>query len=371
VAAVPAQNVTVGGGSDPKPAAKESNDPAPPDQSTIKIRTNLVTAPITVIDKQGQLVYNLDKKDIQLYDNGALQQIDRFDQVAQPIAAVILVQTSDSVATLLDQVKPVAPLFSQLLLGGAGEAAVIFYDSRVRVAQDFANNSDGLDKTFRGLQVGWTNTARLNDAIARGLSMLEGRPQNERRVIIAFADGRDHGSETKTEDVIRRATGDEVTIYGLGFSPAQSLLKRKPDDDVPPAPLDVNMTRPTPPGMTPTPTLSQSVWGTPVNGGPIIKTAGQEARGVIWKNSLEHYAAYTGGAYRSHWSKSTLQDQLSGIASEIQGSYEVAYRPNNLSQPGFHEIEVEVDRPGVKARTRAGYYVGQSAQPVPAAAAKK
>jgi VWFA-related protein len=71
---------------------------------------------------------------------------------------------------------------------------------------------------------------------------------------------------------------------------------------------------------------------------------------------LEFYAGYTGGAFFGHTKKKTLEDQLSRMAAEINSQYELAYVPGALNQPGFHRIEVQVRRPGVKVRARAGYF---------------
>src|SRR5438552_920125 len=323
----------------------------------IKVQSPLVTAPVTVVDSAGELVYDLDEKDFQVLDNGVPQKIDRFDTETETVAAVILVETNEAVAPLLPQVKPLGSMFSSLLLGPKGEAAVIFFDDRVRVAQDFSNESDKLAAALRSASPRGDH-ARLNDALSRAIVMLEKRPREEHRVIVAFSDGFDRGSEAQRDEIVRRATASEVTIYGLGFSPAEALLLQKPHYQ-PESPLDTNVTRPLPPGTVPTPPPSAQVWGTPVPVVPIMIATGQIIRSTLASSLLEFYAGYTGGVFHSHWSKTALQEQLSRIASEVHSQYELAYVPDTLSQTGqtgFHRIEVQVKRPGVKVRTRAGYF---------------
>ena len=320
----------------------------------IKVQSPLVTAPVTVVDSAGEFVYDLDEKDFQVLDNGVPQKIDRFDTETETVAAVILVETNEAVAPLLPQVKPMGSMFSSLLLGPKGEAAVIFFDDRVRVAQDFSNESDKLAAALRSASPRGDH-ARLNDALSRAIVMLEKRPREEHRVIVAFSDGFDRGSEAQRDEIVRRATASEVTIYGLGFSPAEALLLQKPHYQ-PESPLDTNVTRPLPPGTVPTPTTSEQVWGTPIPVVPIMIATGQVIRSTLASSLLEFYAGYTGGVFHSHWSKTALQEQLSRIASEVHSQYELAYVPDTLSQTGFHRIEVQVKRPGVKVRTRAGYF---------------
>lgn len=326
----------------------------PEDAGKIRVQSPLVTTPVTALDASGEFVYDLNEDDFQVFDNGAPQRIERFEIASDPVAAVIVIQTNDAVAPLLDQVRPLGSVFSTLLLGERGQAAVILFDDNVREVQDFSNSSDQLSKTLRGITARG-DQERLNDALQRAIATLGKRPKSERRVVVAFSDGFDRGSETKTAEVVRQAANAEVTIYGLGFNPAEALLLQKPQNQ-PQDPLNTNVTRPLPPGTPPTPTNSENVWGTPIPGVPIMIATGQIIRSALASSLLEIYAGYTGGVFHSHWSKKALQDQLNKIASEVHSQYELAYIPDDLNQEGFHRIEIRVKRPGVKVRARSGYF---------------
>jgi VWFA-related protein len=355
--------------------AKPKKEQPPPDlkrqeeeAAKIRVQSPLVTTPVTVFDSAGQLVYDLGEKDFQILDNGVPQRIDRFDVATDPVAAVIIVEANDAVAPLLPHVRPLGSLFSSLLLGPQGQAAVIFYGDRVRVAQDFSDNSDQLAATLKGVTPEGS-AARLNDALGRAIAMLAKRPRTQRRVIVAFSDGYDRGSETGKDDVVRRATGAEVTIYGLGFSQSHGLLTKQPKAP-PPDPLAVNMALPAPPNMAPTvsnvsnswPGSSQNVPDLPIV--PLVLASGELIRSVVAKTPLEFYAGYTGGLSYEAWSKKPMQDELNKIADEIQSQYEIAYVPHAPAVNGFHRIEVRVvDRSSVKVRTKAGYYMGTTNSP--------
>jgi len=323
-------------------------------KAQIKVTSTLVTAPVTVVGADGSFVYDLQQRDFQLLDNGVPQSIERFDMEMHPLAAVIVIETNDFVAALLDPVRKLAPLFSQLMLGEAGKAAVITYSGSVKVAQDFSSDSDQLESTMRALK-STGDGARLNDALTRAIALLDHRPKGEKRVIVAFSEGYDFGSETTQEDVVQRATSAEVTIYGLGFNPAKALLDKKPEPHQY-TPLDANVTRPLPPNSPQTPTMSDNVYSMPVPVVPILLATGEIIRSVMAHSLLEFYAGYTGGVFYSHWSNKAVEGQLNKVASEIHSQYELAYVPDTLTQPGFHRIEVHVKRPGVKVRTRAGYF---------------
>ena len=337
------------------PKKKPAQDPKiPPAASKIRVQSALVETPVTVLDSSGEFVYDLDENDFQVFDNGVPQRIQRFENEMRPLGAVILVQSNHLVGPLLDQVRPLASNLSELVLGAQGQAAVIFFDDRVRVVQDFTNDSDRLGATLRALAP-YGDQARLNDALMRAVALLEKRPKEERRVIIAFSDGFDSGSETQKEEVVRRATTAEVAIYGLGFSPTKELLAQKPQTP-PQNPLDTNVARPLPPGTVHTPTHSENVYGPIIPDVPILVAAGKIIRSARAESLLEVYAGYTGGVFYTHWSKKALQEQLSRVASEIHSQYEIAYVPDTLDQTGFHRIEIQVRRSGVKARARAGYF---------------
>jgi VWFA-related protein len=321
---------------------------------SIRVTSNLVTAPVTVVDARGEFVYDLGEGDFQVFDNGVRQRIDRFETEPSPLALVVVVETTDSIAPLLPDVRPLGPLFSGLMLGPQGEVAVVTYGDGVHVVQDFTQNSDRLESALRGL-IGRGNSTDLSDALARAVSLLEKRPKEERRIIVAFSEGYDIGSEVTKEGVVRRATNDEITVYGVRFSPTKAMLAKTPHAP-PQSPLDTNVTRPLPPNTPRTPSNSEAVYEAPIPIVPIILATGEMIRSTLASSLLEFYAGYTGGVYYSHWSKKAVQDELSKIATEIHSQYELAYIPNTLSQTGFHRIQVEVRRPKVKVRTRAGYF---------------
>jgi len=327
---------------------------ATPQAPNIRVQSILVTTPVTVINHNGDFVSDLDEKDFKIFDNGVQQPIQRFEIASEPIAMVILVQTDNTMASLLYQVRGLGPVFSDLLAGPDGHIAVIGFSDKVTLLQGFSNNRDQLKATLGQIDA-FGLKAHLNDALMQAMRLLETRPETERRLIVAFSEGADRGSQNDKNDVVRRATTDEVTIYGMHLSRAEATL-RQPPEQHPMDPLDANVTRPQPPGTVPTSTNADKVWGTPVQGVPILTAAGETISSEFIKNSLEYYAGFTGGVYYSHWSSAKLQDQLDRIGDEVHSQYEIAYKPNTLAQAGFHQIVVEVEKPNLRLRARAGYF---------------
>ena len=340
----------------PQPASKTGEMPAVPQ---IRIQSNLVTAPVTVIDKKtGQFVYDLEESDFQILDNGRPQRITNFDRESHKISAVILIQNSQSVTPLLGEIKQLAPLFSQLMLGPKGEAAVITFGSNVQVAQGFSNSGEELDSTLRRILPSG-NKARMNDALMQAINLLQHRPKGERRVIVAFTTGYDSGSETSKAEIIRRATNAEVEIYAVALSLTKAYLKTdKQPLNTPNTPENANVTMPAHPGRPSTPSSSMETFGVSVPATGAIRPALRGAESKILSNDAESYTKYTGGIFYSQWSSKALQANLSNIAADIHSQYLLAYVPDDLSQTGFHRLEVKVKKPGVKLeiRTRRGYF---------------
>jgi len=341
--------------------SQEESSAAPNASQTeprIRVPVNLVVAPVTVINSQGEYVFDLQQKDFEVLDNGVGQRIEQFSLEQRTLTAVLVVQTNSTSDPLLEEVRPLGPVFSSLMLGPQGEAAVVTYGDQIRLVQDFTQNADELESALRGLEARG-GADHLNDALARAIALLEGRPKEERRIIVAFSDGHDLGSQTSKEEVVQRAVNAGITIYGLGFSPARAMLAKQPKAPAP-NPQYQTMALPAPPNRPPLPSSVEQTYeeGAALPIVPLILESGEMIRSVLAKNALEFYAGYTGGLCYDSRSKRPLQDELNRISSEIQSQYEIAYVPRAPNGNGFHRIEVHVDRSGVKVRTRAGYFLG-------------
>ncbi len=328
----------------------------PDTNAEIKVQSNLVTAPVTVTDASGQIVYGLRESDFRVYDNGALQQIARFDNEERPVSAVILIQNNDDVAPLVKNLDFLVPVLTQMLLGPDGRAAILLFDGQIKRSQGFTNSPSLIEKALQDIRPDGSK-ARLNDAMMQAINMLDHRPKDDRRIILAISNGADSGSETTRREVVERATAGQVTIYGLDLSGLKALLERKPQPP-PPNPIDTNVARPPVPGMPNTPDMNTRIWENPVPGGPILGELRRAAvaHSKILKSDLAFYTRFTGGALYQQWSSKSLVQHLARLADELHTQYELAYVPNDLTQSGFHRIEIRVGRPHTRVRGPEGYF---------------
>lgn len=318
-----------------------------------------VSTPVTVLDGQGNYVLNLTAQDFQLYDNDVRQQISA-ELTQMPISLVVLVGNSLRVRTLLPFVRKTGILFTQLVLGQNGEAAVITFDNEVQVVQEFTRDSTQIEKAFRDLPVG-LERARLSDALVRALSMLERRPDDRRRVIVVIAEDRDMGSETDLGYALREAQLGGVSIYPVTLSWAKAQWKEKPQ----PASEGPSF----PPGATPNiPGVPLAATTSPMGhanvdlGGPLI-AAISGLKNMLGGSPMTALAKGTGTERVSGSSNRGIDQALNRIANELHSQFILTYRPNNLSQAGFHAIQVTVNRPGTTARTRLGYFLAAPGPP--------
>jgi VWFA-related protein len=308
------------------------------------VQSPLVGAPVTVTDPSGNFVEDLRQEQFHVWDDGVAQQITYFNAATEPVAAVILVQTSKEVAPMLPEIQPLGILLSELLLGNAGEAAVVTYADQSEAIQNFSSNPETLAGTLRTINASGKN-ARLNDALARAIFMISHQTRANRRVVIVFSEGFDRGSVTSGAEVVRAASNANVTIYGIRFSPAGTELKDDGKSTLAqvfgPCPLAENRAHPCNFSLNLAPLAVLA-----------LKTGAKEMR----TNLLGQYAGYTGGIVYTHWRSDAVQDQLQNIALAVNGQYDLAYVPTALNNTGFHSLKITVSEPGLRVRTRAGYF---------------
>ena len=75
------------------------------------VTTHIVTTPVTVTDRAGNIVNGLGPKDFRLTDNGKLQQIDQ-DVAVYPISMVIAVQANAEVEKMLPAIQKIGSAIS-------------------------------------------------------------------------------------------------------------------------------------------------------------------------------------------------------------------------------------------------------------------
>lgn len=352
------------------PEGQNEADPEPNNDEILTVEESpsfvsgveVVTVPVTVMGPEGEYVSGLEKSDFRIFDNEKEQTIDSFEVAFLPISMVVCVQSSSRVEGLLPDVKKTAVLFTDLVLGEFGQAAIIAFDNRVRLMQDFTDDTDEIDKALQEITVG-SDAVRLADALYDAVRMLTRRPPSHRKIIVAISESQNNGSEVGLGEALRTAQLNDIMFYAVRLSSLSARLTREPEARRDPFPPGVQA-RPTTPGGVSTPTTMQQSVGyqaTP-NLIPIIIDLVRGVKNLVFNNPLELMAEGTGGVDYSPRTESGLQESIAKIGEDIRSQYLLSYRPNNLNQGGiFHRIQVEVPYDQLKVRARPGYFHGPNA----------
>ena len=325
-----------------------------PPKPNVRVNVDWVSTPVTVRDTHGELVLNLSEKDFHVVQDGAEQKIEHFDLGGDPLSVVVVVENSSRVDPLLPAVRKTGILLSQDVMPGDVRAALVSYDDRVVTQQAWTTSGDAMERAMNKLPTGLSG-ASLYDALSKGVDLLSREPRARRRVIVALAEPVDTGSETHLGEVLRAAQQENVTIYSVGLSTTAAELRGEPKYRPSPYPPGISP-MPGPPGLPQTPTIQESQNDSADLGALVIWIV-QHVTATVKENSLQLAAAGTGGENISAYKDRTIEKSLSTIARELHAQYTLGYRPEGASQPGFHRIEVSVDRGGLKVHARPGYYL--------------
>ncbi len=333
------------------------------DDVTFRSGVTEVTVPVTVTDGNGVYVNGLEGVDFSIYDNDQLQAIDSFEIAFLPISMVICVQSSARVEGILPDVRKTAVLFTDLVLGEFGQAAIIAFDNRVRLMQDFTADHKEIDRALKKITLG-SDAVRLSDGVFEAIRMLVRRPQTHRKVIVVISESQETASEVGLGETLRTAQIHEIMVYPVRLSSLSARLTREPKRMRNPIPPGVQA-RPSVPGtaMTPTVQMQHNVDIT-TNVIPIIIDMVRGAKNLVFNNPLELLAKGTGGKDYSPRTRTGLEESIQGIGEDLRSQYLLSYRPTNLNDSGiFHRIKVEVNYEAFKVRYRPGYWQGP--EPVP------
>jgi VWFA-related protein len=327
-------------------------------QKPIRVRATEIMAPVTARDRNGELVLNLTQKDFHVFDNGAEQTLDHFDLGGDPLAIALLVETSSRVEPLLSAVKQSGIVFTQTVMGPTADAAVLSYDDTVDIRQNFTGDADAIENALHKLPLGTSGT-RLYDGIARGVALLAAQPERERRILLVVGEAVDSGSSTKLGVALREAELANVTIYTIGLSTTAAEFRTQKQYEAPSIGPPGTFPVPTPPGVPETPQTEAQTQGN-IDLMSLAIWVVQHASNAVKNHALEVATDATGGLHVPTMRDRSIEKAMDEIGGELHAQYTLGYRPPGDEPSGFHEIRVTVDRPGVRIRTRPGYYLPPS-----------
>ena len=187
-------------------------------QSTAQLQpfrtaTQLVPIYATVTDDDDRLVTDLVAENFQVFDDGKPQPLALFENSAQPITVVLLLDTSASMTLAIERMAAAAEQFVFRLLPH-DRALLCVINDRIAFSADFTADRDELARDIREMDYG--NGKRFYDGLAASLDKL--KTIGGRKIIVVFTDGEDTVSKASRREITDRARADNVMLYAIGIA---------------------------------------------------------------------------------------------------------------------------------------------------------
>lgn len=261
----------------------------------VRITASLVSVPVSVIDREGKYVVDLRQEDFRIYEDGVEQLITHFSNIDQHFSVVLLMDTSGSTASFLEQMKGAAKSFVEQLRPLDTVQPVYFHGDIKPLTTKSINDPDLLDAAIDQMSPGPLNMGtRLYDAVDFALNVL--KPVSGRKAIIIFTDGENTWGKATMKSTLHEAEESDIIIYTLqyGDPPAQKYLQQ--------------------------------------------------------------LAEKTGGRYFMAAHGNTIRRSFAEVAEELRRQYVLGYHPNVLAQrEQKRKIRVKVNRQRIAVRARRSY----------------
>lgn len=342
----------------PPPAAPDAA--VEPGELRFPVNVTNIIAPTLVTDRSGNIIDGLQPHQFHLFDNKKEQNIN-VDVAFLPISLVVCIEASVRVdGKILSDIKHLGTLLP-LVAGDHGEIAIMAFDSRLRVMQDFTPDSDKVKAAIDKINAG-NSSSRMIDAVDEAVRMLKNRPKDNRKIVLLVSETRDVASEGRLKETLMDANFANVVVYTVDISQMLVRLTEKPQAGRP-NPIDI-AAYPSVGGNPSTPTSVETNYA-PQNQAqflPVLTEIYKESKRIFVDSPSEAIAKATGGVEYSFTKERALEDAIQRISTEIRSQYLISYNPNNKDEPGFHTIAVQVDNPRYVAKTRPGYWVGGGKQ---------
>ena len=350
----------------PKPQTAPSA-PAQDDKPTFKEKSDFidvvrrVIVPTTVLDPDGHgYVTGLKAADFEVFDNDKPQKVDA-ELIEQPLSVVLAIQANTDVEGFLPKLKKSANLLHGLVTGVDGDVAVLAFDHRMLLLQDFTNDPDKLDDAMQHLKTGSSSSAII-DAVVEGDRLLVRRDRQgiRRRVIVLISRDINKGSQAKLSETVRDMQFHNITVYCVDISKVLSAITKEPGFPRPANGAIPAEAMPSNPGGGGPHTMTNDAQMATGNALELVPPMLRSIHDLFKKPPARAFTYFTGGRVYNFATDRGLEKAISDIGQDLNSQYVLSYTQNKdtASEPGFHNIVVKVDRPGLVIRTRPGYWWG-------------
>lgn len=358
--------VLTGGGTRPSETPVPGNDDVIVDGSdeVIKVETNLVTMPVTVLDREGRFISGLQQRDFKVFENGVEQQVDYFASVEKPFTVILLIDVSPSTQYKIDEIQDAAMAFIDQLRRD-DKVAVISFDESVHLLSPPTNNRNALRNAIQRAQFGDGTSLyeAVDEVINQYLKRIDGR-----KAVVLFTDGVDTTSRRASyQSTIGDVEELDALFYTIRYDTSSDMNgggyggyggggRRGGGGNIGGVIGIILGGGRYPGGGGGYPGGGGGRRG---GGGRGPGTSSQEYE--TGRRYLQTLSQNSGGRSFEAPTMSNLEAAFSGIAEELRRQYTIGYYPETAGTVGERKnIRVRVARPNLVVRTKASYIVGQT-----------
>ena len=286
-------------------------------QPVFRAETDLVTVGVTVRDRAGAPVTELNQADFTVLEDGRPQRVTYFARGDQENGAVethigLLLDTSGSMGADIDLARKAAVRFLNTIRD-AVDMTLVDFDAEVRIARYTQQDFPRMVERIRSRKLG--GETAFYDAL--GVYLDGSAEADGRTILVIFTDGGDTRSAIPFKDVMNLLRATDVTVYAVGF------LEHQPSS---------------------------------------VRTE-QRLR-------LTQMAQETGGEAIFPLAMKEIEDAYDRVVAGIRAQYTLGYTSSNPARDGrWRRVEVKVARAGdsrardLRVQTRKGYFAPYQKKP--------
>ena len=358
-APAPTRPPVLGGANYPnnrRPDAQRDQKPTGPEEvgagDVIRVNTTLITIPVSVMDRDGRYIPNLQKDDFRIWEDGVEQEVAFFQSVDKPFSVVLMLDTSPSTQFRLEDIQDAAISFVDQLRPD-DRVMVVSFNDNIKVLCELTTDREKIHRAIQRSRTG--DGTRLYDAVDMVINEQLGRIQG-RKAIVLFTDGVDTTSKRATyESNITDAQELDALIYPVQYDTSR----------------DMNV------GNFPPMGGPVDIWGQILGGifggGGGRRGGGRRGGGgypppggsrddyELANRYLLELANSTGGRQYQADSLNNMSSAFANVAEELRRQYSIGYYPKRPPQAGQRrQIRVRARQPNLAVRARDSYIFNPS-----------
>lgn len=285
------------------PAARPTPD-EDEGEEVVRISSNLVPLPASVVDAQGRAVGDLKVEDFELLVDGKAEPIGEVSRAETPVSIALLFDNSSSQVASREFERQAGIRFLKSVIRPVDRAAVFSISTVPELSHPLSNDVKGLVRTIESFKTPEAAATALFDTVSMAAEYL--KPHRTRKVIVIISDGTDTVSDLGFDETLAQVVADDCQVYAVRTGNSDSA----------------------------------------------------NLHDLAGARRLEEYAAQTGGAVYVPRTHDELSAAFRQIATDLSQQYVLSYYPPGEVRDGrFRLFTLNVKtRPGLRVRTRKGYY---------------